>query len=85
MPNRILLVPFVISVVAAANAIPAQAATCSFFASPVEGKHHGLFAKAVASKMSTACKRAKRKCERRLNRARRKGKVANRSIQCRRM
>lgn len=66
----------------------ARAAKCTFAAGGIEGKSaFGVVsAMARAAKMKTACKRAKKRCDKRLQRLRRKGKVpGGRTTQCTRL
>lgn len=84
MPKKLSFVaPLLLAASVAAHATPANSATCVFATSGVKnGLFDMIIAKGIARKMSKACERARRKCERRLNRARRKGKVAHRNIRC---
>ncbi|MEW9835158.1 hypothetical protein [Mesorhizobium marinum] len=54
---------------------PASAATCYYKAVNLEGRVLDLRGVATAAKTSTACDRARRECNRRLDRAYRQGKM----------
>jgi len=60
----------------------AQAAKCLFMAHFSDGVYAGVDDVGRASKKKTACKRARRGCDRKLERARRKGKIAHRGAKC---
>ena len=66
---------------------PAHAANCTYAVGGIDKKGLGVIsAKAIAAKKKTACKRARARCERRLQRARKRGKVpGGRTKQCRRL
>lgn len=71
--------------ITAFTAMPAPAearSTCRFFAT--NGSGFLVVTSAAARKMDRACKRAKRKCNRQVNRAQRRGEISRgpRTVEC---
>ena len=72
------------TLIVVAGTSSAQAARCHYLVMDHNGKNWGIDASASARKMSKACERARRRCNRRLERGFRRGEVG-RGAKCRRM
>ena len=87
MRTQIFISIITLAAILTAHPGRAQAATCTFIATGVDNRVYGFIkATGVAVKKKKACARAEKKCNRRLQRARKNGHVpGGRSTQCRRV